>query len=164
LDPEIPLEVVVLPRLFATRDDLLPLIIRCTVGLVILPHGLQKLLGWFGGHGPAATIEAFQQWFGLPMTVTALVIAAESFGALSLILGFATRLCAASIGLVMIGAITMVTGRWGFFMNWYNEQGRGEGFEYHLLVLGMVAVLILDGGGRYSVDRWVSGRLKNEPG
>ena len=152
-----------LPRFFATRDDLLPLIIRCTVGLVILPHGLQKLLGWFGGHGPAATIEAFQQWFGLPMAVTALVIAAESFGALSLILGFATRLCAASIGLVMIGAITMVTGRSGFFMNWYGDQGRGEGFEYHLLVLGMVAVLILDGGGRYSIDRWVSGRLENEP-
>jgi len=151
----------VLKKLLATSDSVSLTVIRSTVGIVILAHGLQKLFGWFGGHGVSGTIEAFDRYFGFPAAVTILVILAESFGALSLVLGFLSRFCAAAIGLVMLGAIYFVTGRWGFFMNWYSEQ-RGEGFELHVLVLGMVLALILEGGGRWSVDRalwtWLSKR------
>lgn len=138
--------------LLATDGDYGALLLRVTLGIVILPHGLQKLLGWFGGHGVAATVDSFQQYFGMPAVITYLVILAESVGAVFLIVGFLSRFAAVSIGLVMIGAIYTVTGRWGFFMNWYSEQGRGEGFEYHLLVLGMVAALVIKGSGKWSLD------------
>jgi putative oxidoreductase len=90
--------------------------------------------------------------------VTFLVILAESVGALCLILGLATRFMAASIGLVMLGAIYYVVGQWGFFMNWYS-QPQGEGYEFHLLVLGVVIALILGGGGKWSLDRLLIARL-----
>lgn len=147
-----------LRRFFATPDEVALTIVRVTVGGVLLPHGLQKLFGWFGGHGPSETMSSFEQWFGLPPAMTALVIAAESLGAIALVAGFASRFMAAAIGAVMIGAITLVTGRWGFFMNWYSEP-RGEGFELHLLVLGMVAAIVWRGGGRWSVDRAIAARL-----
>ena len=74
-----------------------------------------------------------------------------------LVAGFLGRFAALSIGLVMVGAVAFVTGRWGFFMNWYGEP-RGEGFEFHLLVLGMVAALLVGGSGRWSVDRMLTRR------
>lgn len=144
--------------LLATDTSLEALVIRVTLGAVMLPHGLQKLLGWFGGAGFGHTLEAFQQWFGLPAAVTVLVILAESVGSLCLILGLLTRISAASIGAVMLGAIYFVTGRWGFFMNWYSQE-RGEGYEFHLLVLGMVVMLLISGGGRWSLDGALRRRL-----
>ena len=148
-----------LRRFLSTPDEPALAIVRVTVGSVILAHGLQKLFGWFGGHGPQVVMEDFHRWFGLPYAVTALVIAAESVGALALLLGFASRFTAAAIGAVMIGAIALVTGKSGFFMNWYSEAGRGEGFELHVLVLGMVLAIAWRGGGSGSVDRWLLARL-----
>ena len=113
-------------RLFATEDDGALTVLRVTAGGVILAHGLQKLLGLFGGHGVQATVQAFQQWFHMPPWLTMLVILSDSFGSVLLILGFATRFAAASASLVMVGAIVLVHGRHGFYMNWYS-QPRGEG-------------------------------------
>lgn len=147
-------------KIINTSQDVSLLILRVTVGGIILPHGLQKLFGWFGGHGVSGTIEAFHTYFGFPALVTILVIIVESFGMLSLILGFLSRVMAAALGVVMISAIYFVTGRWGFFMNWYSEQ-RGEGFEFHLLVIGIVIILILKGGGKWSLDAFLMTKLKN---
>jgi putative oxidoreductase len=55
----------------------------------------------------------------------------------------------------MLGAITMVHLPHGFFMNWGGQQ-QGEGYEYHLLVIGIAAALLITGGGRWSVDRVVA--------
>lgn len=140
-------------RLLQSPDDTALTVLRVTVGIVLLGHGAQKLLGWFGGHGVAATIESFQKWFGLPPAITLLVILSDSVGSVCLVLGLLTRVAAAGAALVMLGAIALVHGRWGFYMNWYS-QPRGEGFEFHLLVLGILAVLLWRGGGRGSVDRW----------
>jgi putative oxidoreductase len=139
-----------LKKLLATSDDLLPLILRLTLGLVIFPHGAQKLLGWFGGAGFSGTLQGMTG-MGLPAVLVVLVILAESFGALGLIFGFLTRFSAFGIGLVMLGAIGMVHAKNGFFMNWTGQQP-GEGFEYHLLALGLALALLLRGGGRASVD------------
>jgi putative oxidoreductase len=84
-----------------------------------------------------------------------LVIVIEQVGSLALVLGLLTRAAAAGVGLVMIGAIFTVHLRYGFFMNWSGTQA-GEGFEFHLLALAMVAALILGGGGRASIDRVLS--------
>ncbi len=141
-------------RFLHTENDVAPLILRVAAGGVVLMHGFQKFLGWFGGHGPTATMEAFAQWFGLPYALTFLVILSDFFGALFLIAGVLTRFVSATIGMVMIGAMVLVHGRWGFYMNWYGEP-RGEGIEFHLLILAMTVVLMIRGGGKWSFDRFL---------
>jgi putative oxidoreductase len=121
----------------------------------MLPHGLQKTFGWFGGYGFSGTMGFFTDTLGIPWLVALLVIAAESIGALFLILGFATRLCSAAMIVVMLGAVFMAHLDYGFFMNWFGAQ-KGEGFEYHLLVIGMALTLTIAGAGRFSVDRAVT--------
>ncbi|MGA2938347.1 MAG: DoxX family protein [Syntrophobacteraceae bacterium] len=140
---------------FRTQDTWQNLIVRVSLGAVIFPHGAMKLLGWFGGNGVSGTIEVFSQNYHIPAFLTLLVIAAESLGALGLIVGFATRLCAFGIFCDMIGAIYLVHWPNGFFMNWFGKQ-HGEGFEYHLLVLGMALALMISGGGRLSLDGLVA--------
>lgn len=137
--------------LLHTEDDFGLFIARITLGLVILPHGLQKLLGLFGGAGFSGTVDFFVG-SGIPSAVAILIIIAESFGAVGLILGFLSRLAAFGLTLIMLGAIFMVHLQYGFFMNWFGNQA-GEGFEYHLLALGLSLVVLIKGGGKWSVDR-----------
>lgn len=142
----------VLTRVFATEDSWAPTIARVTLGLVILPHGLQKTVGVFGGHGLSGTLDFFTDVVGLPWLVALAVILFESLGALALVFGLASRIAAAGIAAVMIGAVFTTHLGHGFFMNWSGTQA-GEGFEYHLLALGLAAVVIVTGGGKASVDR-----------
>jgi len=141
---------------FATTDDRVLTLIRVVLGLVILPHGAQKLLGWFGGYGFSGTMEYFTTQAGLPAIVAFLVIIGESFGALGLIFGFLTRLSAAGVALIMTGA-ALIHAPNGFFMNWFGNQ-KGEGYEYHLLALALAMVVLIRGAGAYSVDQKISNR------
>lgn len=145
--------------LFQTDEAWSSLILRVTLGLVMLPHGAQKLLGWFGGGGFAGTMGFFTEQMHVPAVIAFLVIIGESFGSLGLILGFLTRFTAASLSLIMIGAIAMVHWPNGFFMNWFGKQA-GEGFEYHLLVIGMSLALLIAGAGKWSVDGAIAKKLQ----
>jgi len=136
------------------RGDWGALIARVFLGVVILPHGLQKLLGLFGGYGFSATVEYFSST-GIPGLIGVLIVLAESFGALFLIAGLISRISAVGIALIMLGAIVMVHSQFGFFMNWFGAQS-GEGFEYHLLALGLSLVVIVKGGGKWALDGEVS--------
>jgi putative oxidoreductase len=148
--------------LFKTDQSAASLILRITLGLVILPHGAQKLLGWFGGNGFDGTMGFFTNVMHLPWLVAFLVIIGESFGILALVAGLLTRFTAGSLIVIMLGAIAMVHWPQGFFMNWFGQQ-QGEGFEYHLLVIGMSAALVLTGGGAWSVDRSLARWFGTEP-
>ena len=141
--------------LCSTENDTGSLILRVVLGGVFLPHGAQKALGWFGGHGLTPTVDFFNQAFGVPAPLTYLVIAAEFLGAIALILGLLTRFAAFGMFAVMAGAIYLAHWQNGFFMNWAGKQA-GEGIEYHLLVMGMALALIVQGGGRASLDRLLS--------
>lgn len=143
-----------LKKLMQTDDDAGMLLIRLTLGVVMFPHGAQKMLGWFGGGGFAATLQGMTG-MGLPAAVVLLVILAEFFGSISLITGFLGRVGAFGILCVMLGAIFMVHLQNGFFMNWMGNQ-KGEGFEYHLLVIGMALAILVRGSGALSVDRSMS--------
>ncbi len=145
-----------LEKLFYPESSWFLTLLRLVLGLVILPHGLQKLLGMFGGYGYSATLDFFKSE-GIPYVVGFLVIVAESFGALGLIFGFFTRLSSLGIGLTMIGAAIYVRKN-GFFMNWFNEQA-GEGFEYHILAIGIALILMVAGGGQLAVDSWISEKI-----
>jgi putative oxidoreductase len=147
-----------LEKLFNTDSrDTSALVARVFLGVVILPHGLQKLLGMFGGYGFSATVEFFSGMC-IPSAIGALIVLGESFGALFLILGFLSRISAAAIGIIMLGSIVMVHAQNGFFMNWFGTQA-GEGYEYHLLALGLSAALIISGGGRLSLDHLIAKRF-----
>ena len=136
--------------IFRTSDDLGAFIARIALGIVILPHGLQKLLGLFGGPGFSGTVDYFVS-SGLPAFVAILIIIGESFGALGLILGFLSRLAALGITIIMLGAIVTVHLQNGFFMNWDGSKA-GEGFEFHLLAIGLALIVLIKGGGIWSVD------------
>jgi len=143
---------------FQTDDSWAGLILRLTLGLVMLPHGAQKLLGWYGGFGFSGTMGFFTETMHLPWLIALLVIIAEFFGSLGLLIGLLTRFTAASIGVIMLGAIATVHWPHGFFMNWAGKQA-GEGFEYHLLVLGISLTLVIIGAGRWSVDQQIAERI-----
>ena len=134
-----------------TNDSFSYLVPRVILGCVIFPHGAQKLFGWFGGFGFTNTMSYFTNTAGLPWIVAFLVIVAESLGSIGLITGFLTRLCSFGLICVMTGAIMMVHWPNGFFMNWFGKQA-GEGFEFHLLVIGICIPLLIRGGGKYSMD------------
>lgn len=138
-------------RLLQTRDDYAILALRLVLGLVILPHGAQKVLAWFGGGGIGGTMAYFSS-LGIPAPLGALAILAESVGALLLVIGLAGRVAAFGVGAVMLTAAILVHRPYGFFVNWFGTQP-GEGFEYHLLALGIAAAILIKGSGAYSLDR-----------
>jgi putative oxidoreductase len=139
-------------RIYATDDSAATAILRVVLGIVFFAHGAQKMLGWFGGFGFAGTMGFFTGMMHIPAPLAFLAIAAEFFGGIGLILGFLTRIAAFGIGVNMMVAIMTVHHTFGFFMNWAGTQ-KGEGFEFHLLVLAMVAFLMIRGGGAFSIDR-----------
>ncbi len=142
--------ITYLQSLVATGDSFAATALRLALGLMILPHGLQKTLGWFGGYGFKGTMGYLTGQVGAPWILALLAILAESVGGLMLIAGFGTRLAALGVGGVMLVAAAM---HWsnGFFMNWFGNQ-KGEGVEFHLLALGIVGALLILGGGKWSVD------------
>lgn len=139
-------------RLYATDDSTATSILRLVLGAVFFAHGAQKMLGWFGGFGFAGTMNLFTGMMHIPAPLAFLAIAAEFFGGMGLILGFLTRIAAFGIGVNMLVAIMTVHRAFGFFMNWTGTQ-KGEGFEFHLLVLAIVAFLMIRGAGAFSLDR-----------
>jgi putative oxidoreductase len=139
-------------RLYATDDSTATAILRLVLGVIFFAHGAQKMLGWFGGFGFSGTMGFFTGMMHIPAPLAFLAISAEFFGGLGLLVGFLTRIAAFGIGVNMLVAVMMVHHAFGFFMNWSGAQ-KGEGFEFHLLVLAIVAFLIIRGGGAFSVDR-----------
>ena len=141
--------------LVRTQGDLVPLVLRLTLAVVMFAHGAQKTLGWFGGSGLRRTLD-FLRKSGVSSPVAVLAIAVEFLGPLGLAVGLLTRLAALGIAAVMLGAILTVHGRHGFFMNWYGNQP-GEGFEYHVLAIGLAVALVLNGAGVWSLDAVIAG-------
>jgi putative oxidoreductase len=144
--------------LVGTANDVGPTILRLMLALVIFPHGAQKALGWFGGYGIGGTLGFFGS-MGIPVVFGLLAIAAEFLGAIGLAVGLLSRVAAFGIASTMVVAILTVHAQNGFFMNWAGTA-KGEGFEYHLLVLAMTLVIMVKGGGKASLDRALTHRAE----
>ena len=142
-------------KLMTTDDNPTTVILRLVLGVVFFAHGAQKLLGWFGGPGFSGTMGLFTGYLNIPAPHALLAIAAEFLGGLGLIVGFLTRIAAFGITVNMLVAIATVHRSFGFFMNWTGTQ-KGEGFEYHLLVLAITAYLMIRGAGAFSVDHAIT--------
>ena len=142
-------------KLLATDDNHATAILRLVLGVVFFAHGAQKMLGWFGGFGFSGTMGFFTNMMHIPAALAFLAIAAEFFGGMGLILGFLTRIAAFGITVNMLVAIAAVHRAFGFFMNWSGQQ-KGEGFEFHLVVLAITVFLMIRGAGAFSIDRAIS--------
>jgi putative oxidoreductase len=150
-----------LSKLFRTDGGWSLFILRVFLGIVIFSHGAQKIFGWFGGYGFAGTMANFTDRMHIPWFFALLAILAESLGSWGLIIGFLTRIAAFGVLCNMIVAILLVHLPNGFFMNWGGKQ-KGEGFEYHLLAIGMCIAVMIAGGGKWSVDRPIAKYLGDE--
>jgi putative oxidoreductase len=149
-------------KLFRTDNDVATAIARLVLGVIFFAHGSQKMLGWFGGYGFSGTMGFFTGALHVPAIFAFLAIVAEFFGGLGLIFGFLTRIAAFGVLSNMVVAIAMVHSQFGFFMNWAGTQ-KGEGYEYHLLVLAVTVLLIIRGAGAASLDRLLSSSAKRFP-
>jgi putative oxidoreductase len=123
-------------------------LIRITAGLLLIPHGAQKLFGWFGGYGLSATGEFFATQLGLQpgLLIALLAGLVEFFGGLALVVGLLTRPAALAVTVLMGVTIFSVHLPNGFFWT-------GGGYEYPLM-WGLIAIaIVLRGGDRFSLDR-----------
>jgi len=136
------------------------LIARLALGLTIFPHGAQKFLGWFGGYGFTGTMGFFTEQVHLPYFVGFLFILIEFFGSLFLLLGFLSRISAIGLMVIYTGAIITVHAANGFFMNWNMATGKGEGWEYFIMLFGLALIVLIWGGGKASVDALISTNKK----
>ena len=148
-------------KLIATDNDFAITIVRLVAGIVFFAHGAQKMLGWFGGYGFSGTMGFFTGVMHIPAPFAFLAIAAEFFGGLGLIFGLLTRVAAFGIFCNMSVAVAAVHHHFGFFANWTGTQ-KGEGYEYHLLALAIMVLLMIRGAGAASVDRLLSSRTSDK--
>lgn len=124
--------------------DVSLLLLRVIVGVIFAAHGAQKLFGVWGGHGLSATVAPPPDGMG---TIGYLVVIGEFFGGIGLIFGFLSRFSAASLIVIMIGAIVHVHGKNGFF----SQKG---GFEYNLALIGLLLPIFICGPGRLSIGQF----------
>src|SRR3954464_5250860 len=123
--------------------DVALLVVRVIVGIIFAAHGAQKLFGAFGGPGLADMVQPPPNGMGLlgyPVTI------GEFFGGLGLVVGFLTRFSAASLIVIMLGAIGLVHGQHGFFLS-------ARGVEYNLALIGLLVPTLIAGPGRFAVGR-----------
>jgi putative oxidoreductase len=144
-----------LKRILKTFDSWSLLVLRVILGIVIFAHGAQKLFGWFGGYGFAGSMTFFTEKVGMPWLLGLGVILLETFGAILLLAGLATRVMALFFSALAIGIVLTTHIQNGFFMNWFGNLD-GEGYEYFLLWLSICVTLMISGGGALSIDKKIS--------
>jgi putative oxidoreductase len=125
-----------------TSVDWALLAVRLTAGIVFMAHGAQKLFGAFGGPGLAPMVQMMGP-------VAYLVAIGEFFGGLGLVVGFLSRFSAASLIVIMLGAIALVHAPNGFFL------GEKPGFEYNFALIGMLLAILIAGPGRMAIGRFL---------
>ncbi len=126
--------------------------LRLALGSVMFPHGAQKVLGLFGGPGYEKTMEIFTTKMHFPEYAVILLMIIEFVGSLCVAAGLFTRIFSLAIGIAIALCAYLNHLQNGFFMNWFGNQ-KGEGFEFHILVVGIALALVVKGGGAFSIDR-----------
>ena len=124
----------------AGQIDAALLFIRIASAAAFLYHGSAILFGAFGGPGP----RAFAGFMHAPVAVAYLVGLAQVCGGLAVLFGFLTRIGAACLVIVMLGAILLVHLPHGF------DVSKG-GYEYALTQLLIALALLVCGAGSYSL-------------
>ena len=121
------------------------LIIRVVVGTIFAAHGSQHLFGTFHGPGLSGTVAMLGN-------VGYLVAVGEFFGGIGLVFGFLTRFSAASLIVIMLGAIVKVHFHNGFFLP--------GGYEFNVALIGLLLPVLIAGPGQYAVGGKLPGWLR----
>lgn len=150
-----------LNTLFKTKSDYALTVVRLGLAIMIIPHGLQKTIGAFGGYGFSGTMGFFTDTMGIPWIFALAAVLAESLGGFALFFGFASRLAALGVGITMLVAALTSHLQYGFFMNWFGNQ-KGEGIEFFILAVSMALSVVISGGGALSVDHSISKNDQNK--
>lgn len=137
---------------FGTFPSWSRLVVRVVLGVVFFAHGAQKVFGWFGGAGLRGTIGYFQKQLGIPPAATVMAAFVECFGGLLVIAGFLTRPVAVALIVVMLVAVVKVHWANGFFLNFALTPGKGHGYEFNFILIGMALSLVIAGAGALSID------------
>jgi len=130
-----------------------PTALRLAVGTVFAAHGLQKLLGLWGGPGFSGTVHMVQGLgLGYAYPLAVLLIATELAGGALLVLGWQTLWVSLALLVDMGIAVWKVHYHNGFFLNWSLTPGKGHGIEYNVVLIGALLCLVCTGPGALSVD------------
>ena len=140
----------------APLEDYVCTFLRTIAGIIIFPYGMQKLLGWFDGVGIKGTLEQMTVR-KIPQFIGWLIIIGQSLGSIALIFGFLGRIAAGGLFIIFIGALIVHLPD-GWAMNWFGTK-KGEGIEYHVLLLSLLLMVIVRGSGAMSIDSWLSAIL-----
>ena len=140
------LYVPALGPIYEKLDPFVLPILRVGMGLILIPHGAQKLFGWFGGMGFERFVQLFSNLGYKPGALWVTLVALTEFvGGILLVLGLFTRAAALALVIFMIVAVHFTSGK-GFFWT-------AGGLEYSLLILLVGLVFLIRGGGDYSLDK-----------
>ena len=143
-----------LQKLNVTDDNKASIFLRISFALMMIPHGAGKIFGIWGGFGFEKTLHHFTENLGVPFVFAILAILVEFFSSLAILVGYQTRINAFLLACVMFVAGLMHI-KHGFYMNWFGQKA-GEGFEFHILAVGMMLALAVLGGGKYSLDNMLA--------
>lgn len=142
--------------LLQTDADYVCTFLRIIAGTIIFPYGMQKLFGWFDGVGIKGTLEQMAVR-KVPRFIAWLVIIGQSFGSIALMSGFLGRIAAGGLFIIFTGALIVHLPD-GWTMNWFGEKD-GEGIEYHVMLLSLLLVVIVEGSGAMSIDLWLTSKM-----
>ena len=140
-------------KLLHTDPDYAWTFLRIIAGLIIFPYGMQKLFPWFGGWGIKKTLRQLTLK-KIPTFIAWLVILGQSFGSIALLTGFLGRIAAGGLFIFFTGALIVHLPD-GWAMNWFGEK-KGEGIEYHVMLLSLLLIVIVRGSGAMSIDLWLT--------
>ena len=146
----------VIETLLQTNIDYVCTFLRLVAGIIILPYGMQKLLGWFDGVGIKGTLEQMTVR-KIPRFIAWLIILGQSLGSIALIFGFLGRIAAGGLFIIFTGALIVHLPD-GWSMNWFGKKNR-EGIEYHVLLLSLLLIVIVRGSGAMSIDCWLISKM-----
>jgi putative oxidoreductase len=124
-------------------------LLRGGIGVILLVHGAQKFLGWFGGAGMGGFIGALQK-FGYPMPTELgyFIAIVETLIGLSFVIGFLVRPAALALVIFMLFAVHYTSMTGGHPFVWF----RG-GSELSIVYLLIGVYFLIHGAGPMSLDR-----------
>jgi putative oxidoreductase len=139
--------------LLQTNADYVFTLVRIIAGIIIFPYGMQKLFPWFGGWGIKKSLQQLTLR-KIPKFIAWLIIIGQSFGSIALVAGFLGRIAAGGLFIIFTGALIVHLPD-GWAMNWFGEK-KGEGIEYHVMLLTLLLIVIVRGSGAISIDLWLT--------
>jgi putative oxidoreductase len=138
-------------KVLSTRAGYGLTVLRIFVGIIFAAHGSQKLFGMFGGYGIAGTAQYMESVGLAPGHLMAILAGGtEFFAGLALIIGLLVRPAALGLTFLSLVAILSVHIHNGLFM-------ANNGYEFALALLGGSIAVLIEGAGKLSADRAITG-------